>query len=225
MKQSVFIYSVLAVIVFGSVLFGLDWQAANLSPMAPIQVVALPPPPPPAPVKAAEPAVAPKPPVAAATPQIPSIPPLIPVAPRRAVPAPVANENSAAPAGESAPPKPLCDVAACAAAYRSFRQSDCTFNPSVGPRQLCTKGVVPKEAVPAPAVPTPAATSDAPASIMQDEPNARTSAQPNAQTGAQPNAQPNVKCNVSVCAAAYHSFTESDCTFKATGGLRKLCTR
>jgi BA14K-like protein len=228
MKQSVFIYCSLSVIVLGSVLFGLDWQPATLSPMAPIPVVALPPPPLPAPVKAAAPVAAPKRAVAA-TPQIPSIPPLIPVAPKRAAPvqappASVANENPATPATENAappvvqtPPKPLCDVAACAAAYRSFRESDCTFNPSFGPRQLCTKGVVPTEATTAPAAPAPPAALDAPASIMQDEPNARTNAQPAPQS--------NTKCNVSACAAAYHSFTESDCTFMATGGLRKLCTK
>jgi hypothetical protein len=167
-------------------------------------------------VKVVAPAAAQNPtaPAASATPQVPSIPPLVPVAPITAPP-PVTQ----------APPKPQCDVAACAAAYRSFRESDCTFNPSVGPRQLCTKGVVPKEApkeaTPAPAAPAPAATSDAPASIMQEERNARPNAPPNAPAGE----QPNVKCNVSACAAAYHSFTESDCTFMATGGVRKLCTK
>jgi hypothetical protein len=30
-----------------------------------------------------------------------------------------------------------CDVRACAAAYKSFRQSDCTYQPYTGPRQLC----------------------------------------------------------------------------------------
>lgn len=110
------------------------------------------------------------------------------------------------------PPKPLCDVSACAAAYRSFRESDCTFNPSVGPRQLCTKGVVPKETATA-----PAPSDGQPASIMQDEPNTR----PSVQTSA----QPNVTCNVSACAAAYHSFTEADCTFMAAGGVRKVCKK
>ena len=214
MKQSVFIYSALAAIVLGSVVFGLDWQPATLSPMAPIQVVALPPPPPP-PVKVAAPAAAQNPTASAAvsTPRVPSIPPLVPVAP-----------ITAPPPAAQAPPKPHCDVAACAAAYRSFRESDCTFNPSVGPRQLCTKGVVPKE-TPKETAPAPAATSDAPASIMRDEPNARTNAQTNAPPNAPAGEQPNVKCNVSACAAAYHSFTESDCTFMANGGVRKLCTK
>jgi len=32
-----------------------------------------------------------------------------------------------------------CDVAACANAYRSFRESDCTYQPFSGPRQVCDK--------------------------------------------------------------------------------------
>jgi hypothetical protein len=195
MKQSVFYYCAFAVIVLGSVLFGLDWQSATLSPMAPIQVVALPPPPP-APVIVTAPVAAP--PIAVA-----------PAAPRPAAPAnpPVAQT----------PPKPLCDIVACAAAYRSFRASDCTYNPSFGARQLCTKGVVPIEAATTRAAPV---APDTQSSIMQTEPNARTNAQP-----AQPNTPPNPKCNVSACAAAYRTFTESDCSFLATGGQRKLCTK
>lgn len=42
------------------------------------------------------------------------------------------------------PAAPLCDVAACAAAYHSFRQSDCTYMPSAGVRRLCTKGNPPQ---------------------------------------------------------------------------------
>lgn len=32
-----------------------------------------------------------------------------------------------------------CNYRACDAAYRSFRPSDCTFQPYNGPRRLCTK--------------------------------------------------------------------------------------
>ena len=108
-----------------------------------------------------------------------------------------------APVAQTAP-KPLCDVAACAAAYRSFRESDCTYNPNVGPRQLCTKGVVPAAAAPVPNVPPP---------IVVTEP------------AAQPDTQPDVKCNVSACAAAYRSFRESDCTFNPSVGPRQLCKK
>ena len=38
------------------------------------------------------------------------------------------------------PVAPLCDAAACAAAYHSFRESDCTYMPSAGVRRRCTKG-------------------------------------------------------------------------------------
>ena len=56
-----------------------------------------------------------------------------PPAPIREAPAPVAAE----------PPPPKCDVAACAAAYHSFKESDCMFQPNEGPRRLCTKGKPP----------------------------------------------------------------------------------
>ncbi len=36
-------------------------------------------------------------------------------------------------------PSPQCSVSACATAYRSFRASDCTFQPFDGPRRLCTR--------------------------------------------------------------------------------------
>jgi BA14K-like protein len=32
-----------------------------------------------------------------------------------------------------------CNIAACSAAYRSFRAADCTFQPFEGPRRLCTQ--------------------------------------------------------------------------------------
>ena len=35
------------------------------------------------------------------------------------------------------PSKPKCDVIACS----TFQESDCTYQPSNGPRRLCTKGV------------------------------------------------------------------------------------
>ena len=34
---------------------------------------------------------------------------------------------------------PLCDIDACAKAYRSFRVADCTFQPYEGPRRQCTR--------------------------------------------------------------------------------------
>jgi hypothetical protein len=49
-----------------------------------------------------------------------------------------------APATPAAAPQPKCDVTACAAAYRSFRESDCTYMPNADVRRLCTKGTPPQ---------------------------------------------------------------------------------
>ncbi len=40
---------------------------------------------------------------------------------------------------QSAPAPPSCNVSACQRAYRSFRASDCTFQPYRGGRKLCTR--------------------------------------------------------------------------------------
>jgi hypothetical protein len=34
---------------------------------------------------------------------------------------------------------PACNVQACEAAYRSFTAADCTYQPTDGPRKLCTR--------------------------------------------------------------------------------------
>jgi len=50
-----------------------------------------------------------------------------------------ANANDQA---QTAKTPPQCNVSACAAAYFTFRASDCTYQPTFGPRRLCTKGAV-----------------------------------------------------------------------------------
>jgi len=55
-----------------------------------------------------------------------------------------AQMNEPAAPAAAAAPQPKCDVTACAEAYRSFRESDCTFQPNFGPRRLCTKGKPPQ---------------------------------------------------------------------------------
>jgi hypothetical protein len=52
--------------------------------------------------------------------------------------------NAPAAPAEAEAPQPQCDVTACAAAYHSFRASDCTYMPSAGVRRLCTKGTPPQ---------------------------------------------------------------------------------
>jgi len=58
--------------------------------------------------------------------------------PQIGTPAPVA----AAPVAATEQPK--CDVAACGAAYRSFRAADCSWQPFDGPRRFCDKGTPPQ---------------------------------------------------------------------------------
>lgn len=52
-----------------------------------------------------------------------------------------ANGQTASPQAAQMPLNPRaansCDVAACASAYRSFRESDCSYQPFEGPRRLC----------------------------------------------------------------------------------------
>lgn len=74
------------------------------------------------------------------------------------------------------------------------------------------------------AVTTPAPLTPLPPRIggPNDTP-VETAPAPVAQKPAQPAAPAN--CNVDACTRAYHSFRASDCTFMATGGQRRLCTK
>lgn len=138
-----FAYTAVFVVAAGSVLFGLDFMSAPLTPMPEVKVAAQYLPPPPS-ARVTAPA---------RTPEVRQIPSSAPAtAPQTLQPPPVEIANAPATPVEAAPP-PLCDVSACAAAYRSFRESDCTFNPSVGPRRLCTKGVPPASAAAAAGTP------------------------------------------------------------------------
>lgn len=137
------VYGAVLVITLGSVLLGLDWLSAPMSPMADTEAgLHAPPavrPPPPAPV--------------AVTPVAPSTPIGTPIVPPRLVAPAAPSAPSATAAQAPAPsivapeqppvaapePQVRCNVAACTAAYRSFRASDCTYIPSFGERKLCTK--------------------------------------------------------------------------------------
>jgi BA14K-like protein len=102
------------------------------------------------------------------------------------------------------PSQPKCDVSACTSAYRSFRKSDCTYQPSGGPRRLCTNGVV------------------------RSEPSGAPDAAATSNSNANANRPSNARCNVNACAAAYGSFNPSDCTYQPyqpLGGPRRLCTK
>jgi len=106
------------------------------------------------------------------------------------------NAPPASPAAQQVSAK--CDVTACAAAYRSFRASDCTYEPRAGVRELCTKGVV------------------------SDQAAAEAALNAHADAGG---TQTSNKCNVAACAQAYVSFNRADCTYQPLEGPRRLCTK
>ena len=91
--------------------------------------------------------------------------------------------------------QPKCDVIACAQAYRSFQESDCTWQPIDGPRRLCTKGAG-----------TPAAPAAGAARAEANAPGAG-------------------RCNLKACAEAYVSFNAGDCTYQPLEGPRRLCEK
>jgi hypothetical protein len=113
----------------------------------------------------------------------------------------VASPQPAVPAAIKLPAvvSSKCDVTACAAAYQTFRASDCTYQSGEGTRQLCTKGVL-----------SDRATAQA---VLNARPETLGS------SAAAPN------CNVAACSAAYHSFTAADCTYQPTFGSRQLCRK
>ena len=193
-------YASVLLVTAGSVAFGLDWVSAPLPPMpeteASVQAAKLAANIPPprtfraaAQVRSVYPA-RPLPQVASAMPGAPAM-----GEPQIGTPAPVA----AAPVAATEQPK--CDVAACGAAYRSFRAADCSWQPFDGPRRFCDKGTPPQmEASAAPGA-TPVA-------------------------AAEPDAAPSPpNCHVEACKAAYFTFSAADCTYQPSNGPRKLCTK
>jgi membrane carboxypeptidase/penicillin-binding protein PbpC len=96
-----------------------------------------------------------------------------------------------------------CDYRACAS-RRSFRASDCTYQPYDGPRRFCE--MRPRPATPLGQVSQPPSPAEAPQSPSQ----ARAQAQ----------------CNIDVCSRFYSSFNASDCTYQPYGGgSRRVCDR
>ena len=87
---------------------------------------------------AAAPQDAPAPPAPKeqAKPEVPT-PAAAPVQTAKAEPAPAASAPPANATPVSLESRNACDVSACSRAYRSFRESDCTYQPFSGPRQVC----------------------------------------------------------------------------------------
>lgn len=214
------VYFFVALIAAFSVLFGLDWVSAPMSPMPPskYELRAAVPPPPPAPVVAeAKPETKPetKP---ESTLQAKPAGALRPATPGAAAPAAAplnatdrqpASIIAAEPGPAAATQAPKCNVEVCTSAYRSFTAADCTYQPSDGPRRLCTKGA------PQPTVAAPAAQAAPPTTASGAA--ASGSAAPEARAQA---------CNVAACSQSYpRSFSAADCTFQPSEGPRRACTK
>jgi penicillin-binding protein 1A len=107
-------------------------------------------------------------------------------------------------ASSNQPPPAQCDYQACAS-RRSFRASDCTYQPYSGPRRSCE---MPTRATTAPEQASrPASPGEAPQSPTE----ARAQAP---------------QCNMDVCSRFYSSFNPSDCTYQPYGGgSRRTCER
>ncbi|HZT27714.1 MAG TPA: BA14K family protein [Pseudolabrys sp.] len=193
-SRSFLFYCCMLAVTVGSVVFGLDWVNAPMQPMAETE----------ASVQAAKLAahVPPPRPAVAAT-QARSVYPPRPLpqtanAGSAAVPQPIIGiEPKPAPVAAAAPEQPKCDIAACTAAYHSFRAADCTWQPFDGPRRFCDKGHPPQ-----------AEASAAPTAVPANEPA--------------PDAP---RCNVEACRQAYFTFNPADCTYQPSNGPRKLCTK
>jgi hypothetical protein len=133
--MQILIYAAMLIAALVSVVMGLD--VVNTAPVrvavrppveirheaAPVQP-AVPSPPP---VAARQPTSQPPAPRQPATP--------VPSVAQQPTPQIYQSEQTTAQSQESS----ACNVAACTAAYRSFTASDCTYQPTEGPRKLCTR--------------------------------------------------------------------------------------
>lgn len=99
------------------------------------------------------PPLAVQPPTPAPLPSPRVVQPPSPAAPAQVNAAPPPPQDQ--PVAAQTPAPPQCDVDACAAAYRTFRASDCTYNSNSG-RRLCTKGTAEADGTNAGALPVAA---------------------------------------------------------------------
>jgi len=138
--MSRFAYIAVLIIALGSVVFGLDWVSAPMSPMPDLKVAVAPWIPPivaPAPV-----VVVPVPTIIAPAPSVAASPipePAAPAASRQMIGAGVAQPAGASAGRTASEAPPNCNVSACAAAYFTFQAADCSYQPVNGPRRRCTK--------------------------------------------------------------------------------------
>jgi 1A family penicillin-binding protein len=118
--------------------------------------------------------------------------------------------------GEEGPA--ACDYDICSRTYRSFRPSDCTYQPYDGPRRLCTAsqdGTGDNVAAPTGIVSEVVEEAQVGAEEMVPETPEDTMA-----GGGSP-----IACNYRICSRFYSSFRSSDCTYQPYNGPRRFCDR
>jgi penicillin-binding protein 1A len=107
--------------------------------------------------------------------------------------------RSQAPSTTSTP----SDSRACAAAYYSFRASDCSYQPYLGLRRICTMGTPPAQA----------------------RQNSETAGIPAFGAQALAARAEASAYNMTACEAAYKSFDPTDCTYQPYDGSRRTCNK
>lgn len=115
-----------------------------------------------------------------------------------------------------------CDIGACSSAYRSFRASDCTYQPYYGPRRLCTRGNRSDEAREDGLTVREYERQD---DVIDLDDVERDDEVQLSWSGNASAAEANPACDIDACSAAYDSFRASDCTYRSFEGERRLCRR
>ncbi|WP_246734658.1 PBP1A family penicillin-binding protein [Chelativorans sp. ZYF759] len=112
---------------------------------------------------------------------------------------------------------PSCDVQACSRRYRSFRASDCTYQPYSGGRRMCDIGAADPVQSQAQSNGVEVFTPGARRQMARN--NERTNGAAGGRQGAA------ASCNVQACSRAYRSFRAADCTYQPYRGPRRMCQR
>jgi penicillin-binding protein 1A len=112
-----------------------------------------------------------------------------------------------------------CDYEACSRAYRSFRASDCSYQPYGGPRKLCRRGSASDDWLTG-GFGSESDSDDAEQVASADALISGAFDQEDYEEGL---SQPAIDCDYDACARAYSSFRASDCTYQPYRGRRKLC--
>lgn len=168
-------------------------------------------------------------------------------------PAPSTTVTAQQPANQTAPSSPSespnelydqgntdstnakCNIPVCERHYRSFRASDCTYQPyEGGPRRFCDRQDGRTAALTATPSPPPSSRNQpnpGPLATRPEQPQPSIAQKSNSQATSQNSAADaaagaaSAKCNIAAC-QHYSSFRASDCTYQPYGGgARRLCDR